>query len=185
MLEEAMAIYSLRQGRNGNIQPPMICFPVPLRRADLSDLESLMRIEEDCFGSERFAPEVVRAFLVRDDTFVIVADEGGEIVGSAMCMISHEMSEGKIASIAVLRKARGMGMGSALLEECEKGFREHGLKRYTLETEVTNEPAISLYVSSGYEIKGLVIGLYGTGRDGYAMEKRAGPKGTKVDVRSA
>ena len=148
-------------------------------------MDALMRIEEDCFGSERFPADVVRAFIERDDTFVVIAEDEGEVLGSAMCMVSSDLGEGKIASIAVLRRARGQGVGSALLEECEAGFRAHDLRRYTLEVEVTNEPAMSLYSSRGYAVTGLVVGLYGAGRNGYAMEKRVGPGGTKVPVRDA
>lgn len=156
-----------------------------LRKADEKDLPGLLRIEEDCFGNERFPPEVVRAFLVREDAFVIVAVENDEIVGAAMCMISQGMSEGKIASIAVLRKARGTGIGSALLGECENRFRAMNLRQYTLEVEDTNEPAIALYRSRGYEAKGTMKDFYGTGRNAYAMEKGAGTTGTKVAVRDA
>ncbi len=158
---------------------------VHLREADERDMPGLLRLEEDCFGSERFPTEVLRAFLVREDAFAVVAVENDEIVGSAMCMISQDMGEGKIASIAVLRKARGSGIGSALLDECENRFRAMGLRLYTLEVEDTNEPAIALYKSRGYEAKGTMRDFYGVGRHAYAMEKSVRPTGTKVTVRNA
>ncbi|MGQ9587200.1 MAG: GNAT family N-acetyltransferase [Thermoplasmata archaeon] len=158
---------------------------VHIREADERDMPGLVRLEEDCFADERFSPEVLRTFLVRDDAFVIVAVENDEIVGSAMCMISQDMGEGKIASIAVLRKARGAGIGSALLDECENRFRAMNLRLYTLEVEDTNEPAIALYKSRGYETRGTMKDFYGIGRHAYAMEKSVGPMGTKVTVRDA
>jgi len=155
---------------------------VILRRGEERDLEAMMRIEDDCFGSERFSPEVVRAFLLRSDAFVILAVEDEEVVGSAMCLFSKDAGEGKIASIAVLRRYRGRGIGALLLEECENVFRAHNLTRYTLEVETANQPALSLYLSRGYEVKGVMKDFYAIGRDAYCMEKRVGA-GSRVRLR--
>lgn len=183
MREEAKAIYSLRIAQSRYLVK-RVRLDVNVRLADLEDMNALMMIEEDCFGSERFPTEVVRAFLERDDAFVVLAEEE-EVLGSAMGMVSEEMGEGKIASIAVLRRARGRGVGSALLEECENWFSAHELKKYTLEVEVGNEPAMSLYASRGYAVTGFVVDLYGAGRNGYAMEKRIDSGGKKVPIRDA
>jgi ribosomal protein S18 acetylase RimI-like enzyme len=156
---------------------------VRVRAADEWDMEGLLRIEQECFGVEKFNAETVRAFVVRDDAFVLLAIDEEEIVGSAMCMISDIGMEGKIASIAVLKKCRGSGVGSLLLDECEKVFQSHGLTKYTLEVDVMNKPAISLYVSRGYETKASIQDFYGAGRPAYIMEKKLGP--SRIEVRSA
>ena len=149
---------------------------VGLRLADAKDMPGLLRIEEDCFANEKFSEQVVRAFIEREDAFIVVAVEGTEIVGSALCIFSDCMGEGKIASIAVLRKRRGEGIGSQLLEECENMFRSRNLTRYSLEVETSNEPAISLYLTRGYEVKGTIKDFYTGGRDAYAMEKVVGSR---------
>ncbi len=159
-----------------------ILLAVLFRLADESDLPGLMNIEEDSFGMERFSPEVVRAFVERDNAFIIVAVDDGEIVGSAMAMYSEEASEGKIASIAVLKNDRGQGVGGHLLEECEGVFKKHGLSRYSLEVETTNEPAVALYMSRGYSAKGLINDFYGPGRHAYCMEKKVGNKSVKLEI---
>ena len=156
---------------------------VKVRAADEWDMEGLLGVEQECFGAEKFNAETVRAFVVRDDAFVLLAIDNEEIVGSAMCMISDLGREGKIASIAVLKKYRGSGAGSLLLDECEKVFRSHGLTKYTLEVDVMNKPAISLYASRGYEIKASIQDFYGVGRPAYIMEKNVEPK--KTESRSA
>jgi ribosomal protein S18 acetylase RimI-like enzyme len=146
-------------------------------------MPGLMNIEEDCFGKERFRPEVVRAFVERDSAFIIVAIEEGEIVGSAMAIYSDEASEGKIASIAVLRRHRGRGIGAQLLQECENVFIGQNLRRYTLEVETINGPAISLYETRGYKKRGIIDDFYGTGRHAYCMEKRiSDAKATKITL---
>ena len=40
--------------------------------------------------------------------------------------------------------------------------------------ETENEPAISLYLSRGYEPKGIIKDFYSVGRDAYFMEKKIG-----------
>ena len=147
---------------------------VNVRTADLDDLPGILRIEDDCFGAERFNANTVQAFLERDDTMVIVATIEGDVVGAAMCIYSPDVQEGRIASIAVLRRLRGHGIGARLLEECERRFLSEGLERFTLEVEIGNEPAISLYLTRGYEIKSMIRGYYSGNRDAYHMEKSAG-----------
>lgn len=147
-----------------------------IRKAAAHELPELLRIEEECFGMEKFTPETVRAFVVRSDAFVLLAIEGDEKLGSAMCIFSDEASEGKIASIAVLRKHRGKGVGAQLLGACENEFRARSLRRYSLEVETENEPAVSLYLSRGYEAKGIIKDFYSVGRDAYCMEKKVGPE---------
>lgn len=144
-------------------------------------MPGLMKVEEDCFGIERFSPQVVRAFIERESAFIVVGIEDDEIVGSAMALYSEEAQEGKIASIAVLRRLRGRGIGAQLLEECENVFMAHGLSRFSLEVETNNEPAISLYNTRGYETKGVISDFYAPGRDAYCMEKRLGSeKGVRI-----
>ncbi len=144
-----------------------------VRPADVNDMPHLMRIEDDCFGAERFSAEVVRAFLEREDTFVLVAERDGDIVGSAMAMTDLLGREGRIASIAVLSSHRRRGVGSELLVEIEGTFQRNKLARYTLEVETTNDSAIALYRSRGYNIMGIVRDFYGPGRPAYFMEKKA------------
>ena len=153
-----------------------------IRKAAEGELPYLLKVEEECFGLEKFSPETVRAFVVRSDAFVLLAIDGDEIFGSAMCIVSRESSEGKIASIAVLRRHRGKGVGAKLLEGCEHEFRSQDLRRYSLEVETENEPAISLYLSRGYEAKGIIKDFYSVGRDAYCMEKRIGLEGS-VQIR--
>jgi [ribosomal protein S18]-alanine N-acetyltransferase len=156
-----------------------------VRTADIRDLPGLLRIEEECFGVEMFSADTVRSFIERDDTFVIVAIEGKDVVGSAMCMISEERQEGRIASIAVLPGSRRKGTGVRLLEECERKLLRFGLEISTLEVDVANDAAIALYESKGYEINGMIRDFYGPGRDAYVMQKPLYPEKTEISVRTS
>jgi ribosomal-protein-alanine N-acetyltransferase len=158
---------------------------VTVRRADENDLFDLLRIEDVIFGRERFSVDIVRAFIVRADAFTVVAeDEGvGRLVGSASCLVSENTGEGRIASIAVLKEWRGQGIGSGLLEECERILSTFRLKKYVLEVEATNMPAIILYTHRGYEVVGTLKEYYGIGRDAYTMEKRLNRETRKLTLR--
>lgn len=154
---------------------------VNVRRASRADLDGLLRIEERCFGAEKFSPETVNAFLERDDAFVVAAEESGDLVGSAMCLVSFERKEGRIASIAVVAEMRRKGIGSLLLRECERLFDSLDTEEYTLEVETVNEPAIAMYLSHGYSVLGTIEDFYGAGRQAYFMSKK--PSGKKVSVK--
>ncbi len=157
---------------------------VIVRTADENDLPGLIRIEEECFGVEKFNVLTLRSFIEREDSFVIVAVDECEIVGSAMCMTSEARHEGKIASVAVLPAMKRRGIGAMLLAECEARFGAHGLASASLEVGVENEPAISLYESRGYEVRGLIGNFYGFGRDAYMMQKSLRPVRRRVSVRT-
>lgn len=154
---------------------------VKVRKAESTDLQGLLAIEEKCFGSEKFSPETVTAFLERDDAFIVIAEEEGGLVGSAMCLVSMERREGRIASVAVLTDRRREGIGSKLLAECEAIFLCMGLEEHSLEVETNNEPAISMYLSHGFRIIGMIEDFYGSGRHAYYMVKKT--RGKAVTVR--
>ena len=155
------------------------------RRATEDDLFELLRIEDECFGRERFSVDIVRAFILRADAFTVVADdkELGRIVGSASCLISESAGEGRIASVAVLKELRHQGIGSGLLGECERILLQFSLRKYVLEVETDNMPAILLYTHRGYDVTGTLRDYYGFGRDAYTMEKRVSRNTMKLTVR--
>ena len=156
---------------------------VNVRAADLRDLPGLMRIEDECFGVEKFSPDTIRSFIERTDTFVIVAIEAEETIGSAMCMVSVERGEGRVASVAVLPSFRMKSVGTKLLEECESEFIGRGLAISILEVDIANEAAMALYESLGYAVLGIIKDFYGAGRDAYSMEKTLRPKGEGIRVK--
>jgi len=155
---------------------------VIIRKAAELDLARLMQIEEECFGWQKFGPETVRAFVERSDSFALMAVNGREILGSALGVISEQSGEGKIASIAVLRRHRGKGIGAELLVACETEFQSRSLRRYSLEVETENGPAISLYERRGYEAKGVITDFYASGKHAYCMEKKA-PSENRVQIK--
>jgi ribosomal protein S18 acetylase RimI-like enzyme len=58
---------------------------------------------------------------------------------------------GAVQNIAVLPDYRGRGIGRALLLKALRGFREHRVRRVTLEVTEDNIPATKLYTRIGFK----------------------------------
>lgn len=142
-----------------------------IRQADRSDLDALLMLEERCFGIERFTEPTVLAFLARDDAFVLVAEDNGRIVGSAMNVFSRSKRLGRIASVAVMSSMRRRGIGQKLVNASEKRFVREGMRSVRLEVSVENMPAIRLYLKTGFAVEAIVDGYYGTNRHAYVMNR--------------
>lgn len=154
-----------------------------IRLAGLDDLDAIMRVENACFGNERFDLSVVRAFLARRDSFALIAVDDDLPVGAAMCTCSRGTSRGRIASVAVLDECRRRGVGSRLVKACEREFRRRGFTRFVLEVAVDNEAAVKTYVANGYRIRGTIKDYYSRGRSAYCMEKDVTMEGRRTKVR--
>jgi len=156
---------------------------VNVRKAGPKDILGLMKLEETCFGTEKFSENTLMAFLMRDDAFALVAESRGAVVGAALCLYSESRSEGRIASVAVLKGYRRKGVATRLLRESEAAFAERGARTFGLEVDVANDPAIALYLKHGYSLRAIVRDYYGAGRHAFVMEKVMQTKKRKVSVR--
>ncbi|MDR0337218.1 MAG: GNAT family N-acetyltransferase [Planctomycetaceae bacterium] len=58
---------------------------------------------------------------------------------------------GAVQNIAVLPDYRGRGIGRAILLGSLLGFRQHGIRRVTLEVTAENKPAVQLYTHVGFK----------------------------------
>lgn len=154
-----------------------------VREAAIKDLGGLMRLEQECFGAEKFSETTLMAFLLRDDAFTLVAEDEGQVIGAVLCLCSKSSAEGRIASMAVLEGRRRKGVGTLLLCEAEKSLESIGARTFGLEVDVGNEPAISLYLKHGYSLRVIIRDYYGAGRHAYLMEKVLPSKKRKVSVR--
>lgn len=59
---------------------------------------------------------------------------------------------GNVVLIAVSTKKRGLGIGKFLIKYSLQYFRDIGLKSSTIETQMTNIPALKAYQNCGYKI---------------------------------
>lgn len=81
-----------------------------------------------------------------------IAEIGGEIVGSVFLAQSKETEIAKLRVLLVEPKARGLGLGTRLVEECIKFARRAGYQKITLWTYSALEEARCIYEKTGFQI---------------------------------
>lgn len=152
-----------------------------VREFRLDDLNRVMSINVECL------PENYSSYFYRDiykkypDTFV-VAEADGEIQGYIMCRIERGFSKIRsfsptklchVVSIAVRKPYRRKGIATGLMKKAMKaGKEEHGASECYLEVRVSNESAIKLYESLGFERVKRNYGYYLDGEDAWVMASR-------------
>ncbi|MBR3293065.1 MAG: ribosomal protein S18-alanine N-acetyltransferase [Oscillospiraceae bacterium] len=122
-----------------------------IRKADLSCLDAVEKIEELCF-SLPWTREQLGTAMVDERQIFLVAEDVGEILGYVSMMFV--LDEAYIGNVAVAPEHRRRGVASALLESLLQRVKAMGLAFVTLEVRATNMPAIALYEQFGFSVVG-------------------------------
>lgn len=146
---------------------------IVVRRARLSDLESIYRIEIECFGEDAFPKSYIRRFIEENSFITLVALLDDKIIGFIAGLLEVFMGRraGHVYSIDVKPEYRGRGVGSRLLEAIEDELRRCGAEICYLEARVDNVAALNLYLKHDYRIIERLKNYYGFGRDGVRLIK--------------
>ncbi|MBO4890292.1 MAG: ribosomal protein S18-alanine N-acetyltransferase [Lachnospiraceae bacterium] len=126
-----------------------------------SDIPEVARIEKMIFA-DPWSEKVYRETLKLPETGYVVAtdvsDDGEEIIGAAG--VRNIVGTGEITNVMILPGYRGRGIAKMMLTELLETGRQLGACDFTLEVRVSNEPAIRLYESLGFESEGVRPGFY-------------------------
>ena len=98
------------------------------------------------------------------------APEEPRVIAFATVFFAPE--EGQIVNVATHPDHRRRGAGRMLMEAIEADARRRAFTLLSLEVRVSNEPAIALYKTYGFEVAGVRKGFYTAPReDAYVMLK--------------
>jgi ribosomal-protein-alanine acetyltransferase len=153
---------------------------ITVQQASLKDLETLYRIERECFTHEAFSREQIAYFLGALNAVSLVAQVDGETAGFIIGLIEtlRDSKVGHIYTVDVASKYRRMGVGLKLLKEIEKRFTEKGVEECLLEVRFDNLAARRLYRKQGYTELRKLNNYYARGIHGIRLGKRLKPKQT-------
>lgn len=144
-----------------------------IRRAEISDLEEICDIENECFGEDAFPRYYITRLLSDPNVITFIAALKGEVIGFIAAGIENLNGEniGHIYTIDVKPKYRRKGIGSRLLDSVEKSLRGVGIEYCYLEVREDNTAAINLYLKHGYIPMEILKGYYGACVDGIKFMK--------------
>jgi len=98
-------------------------------------------------------PELVRRYMRRDDSGIVVGELDGRVVAMLTYFIRpglfHGGPWGYIDELVVTAAARGRGVGDALVGEAMRRFEAAGCKEAAVSTVLDNERAAALYRKHG------------------------------------
>jgi len=138
-----------------------------IRKATLSDLESILSIEQQ-FGAEAFSKRSLRHLVLNGSTLVV--DEG-DIRGYASVLLRSNSSIARLYSLAVSEQYQRIGYGKALLESALDRAREAERGALALEVSATNLSARALYDRSGFLPIAELPDYYADGSSAIRMKK--------------
>ncbi|WP_169767356.1 GNAT family N-acetyltransferase [Campylobacter curvus] len=134
-----------------------------IERANLDDASELSRLENEVFDKFN-SPLSKRSFIYHArKNLLLVFRQNGEILGYILVFAYLKIP--RIYSLAVSPKARGKGIGKALLAAVTAKF-----DTLRLEVRTDNQKAINLYESFGFKKGKILSGYYDDGCDGIEMK---------------
>jgi ribosomal protein S18 acetylase RimI-like enzyme len=136
--------------------------------ANWRDLNALRHLEKVCFPKDSWPLLDLVGVLTLPNVVRLKAVIGDQMVGFVAGDIKKAEQVAWIATIGVLPEFRRKGIASRLLEECEKLVK---VPKMRLCVRISNEEAIQLYESYGYQRVNIWKRYYYDGEDAAVMEK--------------
>ncbi len=125
--------------------------PWAIRIAEESDLDAIMQIEHECFGSDAWSADGMFEELTGAEKYYLVAYQGESLIAYAGLNKLPTVHQAEVQTIAVKPSARGSGLGRDLMHHLlQEAIRSSCLDVF-LEVRADNPVAQQLYRSLGFE----------------------------------
>ena len=138
-----------------------------IRECQKRDLPNLVGAEQECF-IDPWTETMLKSEMERKDFYGLVAEADGVFIGYGFLSVLFENAD--LERIALLPDYRGKGYGGKLLDELLSGAKTRGAEQMFLEVRCSNETALRLYESRGFERTRIRKGYY-NGEDAVEMKK--------------
>jgi ribosomal-protein-alanine N-acetyltransferase len=125
-----------------------------IREARSTDIHALMRLEAECFASDRLSRRSLASLAKSPSACVLVASIADGTIGYAVVLMRRGSQRARLYSVAVSPTATRRGVGSSLLSAAEHAAHRRGASRLHLEVRADNGKAIRLYQRAGYRLTG-------------------------------
>lgn len=143
------------------------------------DFDALHALDLACYPPGiSYSRRTLKWFLALPGADCLVAkgsDGLAEILG--FIIAEADGADGHIITIDIAESCRRTGVGTALLREMEQRLAARGVRRVSLETATTNEPAVAFWQRHGYRSHGVLPGYYLGRLDAYSMSKKLAAAG--------
>jgi len=137
------------------------------------DIPVLASYEKELFPYSPWSPAQFKEELagIPATRFISLAEDGNTIVGYCGVFLPTPGAAADILTVGVLPSHRRKGIAREFIRQIEQWSRERGASSVMLEVEISNEAAIALYQSMGYEKISIRRDYYGAGLDAHVMSK--------------
>lgn len=141
-----------------------------IRKAKISDLEAIKEIEDESFINPFAKEDLLYEISQNPVSNFLVLEKDDLVVGFIDYWVTFDSAT--IDQIAVKKSERNQGFAKILLEKSINDLKELGeVSFFTLEVRASNEPAINLYKSFGFQKVTIKEKYYDDGEDAIYMVK--------------
>lgn len=141
-----------------------------IRKAKINDLEAIKEIEDESFRNPFTKEDLLYEISQNPVSNFLVLEKDGNVIGFIDYWVTFDSAT--IDQIAIKKSERKQGFAKILLEKSISDLKELGeVSFFTLEVRASNEPAINLYKSFGFQKVTIKEKYYDDGEDAIYMIK--------------
>ncbi|MBD1396388.1 GNAT family N-acetyltransferase [Pontibacter sp. JH31] len=133
---------------------------ITIRKAELSDLRPIKKIDQLLFGADSYPLFVLRQFYDISGDYLLVAETEGVAVGYILAHFDQLKSRGWLLSLGVLPTHRGRRIGEKLMAASLAQMESQGVTTLYLTVHPDNAAGINIYNRLGFGVQEIIPDYY-------------------------